>query len=308
VPLAPLTSFGIGGPARFLVQAAGPAEVRLALAFAAQRGLPFFLMGGGSNLLVSDQGFGGVVIRMGCGGMRREGTTVEVEAGADLTGLVHATADWGLAGLEPLAGIPGLVGGAVRGNAGAYGGCLGECCESVRLLDATTFEEQELSGAECDFAYRTSRVKEHPEFVVLSVRLALKPAPVAEIRQRVAATLAKRAARGLQCERSVGSFFMNPTVRDPELIARFEAEQKVRSREGRLPAGWLIDLAGLRNERVGAVQVSARHANYLVNLGGATAREVLLLARLVKERVFLATGVHLQEEVCRLGFLPRDLG
>lgn len=307
VLLAPFTSFGIGGPARYLAEVRDADQLREALRFARDQGLPFFLMGGGSNILVSDRGFGGVVIRLSGGAVRREGNEVEAEAGVDLTGLVHATADWGLSGAEPLAGIPGLVGGAVRGNAGAYGGSLGEVCQTVRVLDSGTLEELSLGGQACRFAYRNSRFKEEPGLVVLSARLVLTPAPVEETRQRVAATLAKRAARNLQCEGSVGSFFMNPRVEDQELIARFEQHQKVHSREGRIPAGWLIDQASLRGERVGGAQISALHANYLVNAGGASARDVLLLARLVKERVRQATGVRLEEEVSRLGFSAEEL-
>lgn len=307
IPLAPSTTFGIGGAARFYAEVADARELREALDFARHQGLPFFLMGGGSNLLVSDAGFPGVVLKSTGRGVRREGAEVVVEAGVELIGLVHRCAEWGLAGVETLAGIPGLVGGAVRGNAGAYGGSLGEACASVRVLDAETLEERTLSGEECRFGYRDSRFKRDPVLVVLETRLRLTPAPVGELKERVAATLAKRAARRLDCERSVGSYFTNPSVADRDLVARFESEQRVRAREGRLPAGWLIDQAGLRNLRVGGAQVSGVHANYLINTGGANAHDVLTLARLVKERVCAATGVRLVEEVSRLGFRPEEL-
>jgi UDP-N-acetylmuramate dehydrogenase len=307
IPLAPFTSFGIGGPARYFAQAGSADELRDALLLARQQGLAYYLLGGGSNLLVSDRGFDGLIIRVNFDAVRRAGEVIEAEAGADLTGLVHQAATWGLSGMESLAGIPGMLGGAVRGNAGAYGSCIGEVCTSVRALNAETLDFVTLGREECRFAYRESRFKREPWLIVVSALLALAPGAPEEFRQRVEATLARRAARNLQCEKSVGSFFMNPVVADPELVGRFESDQKVHSRDGRVPAGWLIDQARLRNLRVGAAMVSALHANYLINTGGARAEEVLALARLVKERVRAVTGVQLQEEVSCLGFPPEAL-
>jgi UDP-N-acetylmuramate dehydrogenase len=303
--LAPFTSFDIGGPARYLAEASSAEELREALNFARAEGLDYYLLGGGTNLLVSDAGFDGLVVRVRLEGIKRSGELIEAEAGADLTGLVRQTAGWSLSGIESLAGIPGLLGGAVRGNAGAYGCCIGESCREVRALDVRTLEFVSLGQGECDFSYRDSRFKRERGLVVVSALLALTPGSQGEIEEKIAATLAKRAARNLQCEKSVGSFFMNPTVGDPELVRRFESDQKTRARDGRIPAGWLIDQAGLRNLRVGAAMVSELHANYLINTGGASAREVLALARLVQQRVRAATGVHLQNEVSCLGF-PTD--
>jgi UDP-N-acetylmuramate dehydrogenase len=305
VPLAPFTSFGIGGPARYLAEVTSAAELRDALLFARQKGLPYYLLGGGTNLLVSDSGFNGLIIRVKFDAVRQTSNLIEAEAGADLTGLVHQAAGWGLLGVESLAGIPGLLGGAVRGNAGAYGGCIAEVCSGVRALDAETLQWVSLSREECRFGYRESRFKREPRLIVVSATLELLPGSPEEIRERVKATLARRAARNLQCEKSVGSFFMNPVVSDSGLIKRFETDQQVRSRDGRVPAGWLIDQAGLRNQRFGAAVVSALHANYLINTGGASAQEVLALARTIKERVRAVTGVQLREEVSCLGF-PAD--
>jgi UDP-N-acetylmuramate dehydrogenase len=307
IPLAPFTSLGVGGPARYFAEARSLDELREALETARERGLPFYLLGGGSNLMISDRGLPGLVVRMLCDAVQRLPDGVRAEAGADLTALVHQAADWGLAGLEPLAGIPGSLGGAVRGNAGAYGGSISEVCAEVTVLDARSLELANFPPEECRFSYRSSRFKEDAALIVVAARLRLEPAAAEEIREQVAATLARRAARHLSCCGSAGSFFMNPLVRDRALLERFEREQQVRSREGRIPAGWLIDQAGLRSLKVGAAQVSPWHANYLVNTGGASARELLELARLVKVRVKAATGVELAEEVSRLGFAPDEL-
>jgi UDP-N-acetylmuramate dehydrogenase len=302
VPLAPFTSFVIGGPARYFAAVASVAELREALLFARSKGIAFGILGGGSNLLISDGGFDGLVIRLKMEGVRVSGHSIEAESGVDLDLLVHDAAGRGLCGMESLAGIPGLLGGAVRGNAGAYGSCIGEVTTTVFALQAETLELLALSREECGFAYRSSRFKRDPGLVVVSALLSLSPGDAAESLSKAEATIARRTAKGLQCEKSVGSYFMNPVVADEELIRRFEADQQMRCRESRIPAGWLIDQAGLRNTRVGAAMVSARHANYLINTGNASADEMLRLARLIKSGVRSAMGVRLQEEVSCLGF------
>ena len=301
VPLAPYTSFDIGGPARFFAAATSVAELREALLFARGEGLRIALLGGGSNLLVSDAGFDGLVIRLKLEGITVSGNEVEAQAGVELNGLVDRTAGWGLCGMESLAGIPGLLGGAVRGNAGAYGSSMGEVTATVFAIDAESLDLLAVDREDCGFDYRSSRFKRDPRLIVVSALLTLSPGDPEEIRRRVEATIARRTAKKLQCEKSAGSFFMNPVVTDVELIRRFEAEKEVRCRDSRIPAGWLIDQAGLRNTRVGAAMVSAEHANYLVNTGKASADEMVRLASLIKSGVRSATGVQLQEEVSCLG-------
>jgi UDP-N-acetylmuramate dehydrogenase len=306
VPLAPFTSFDIGGPARFFATAENVSGVREALLFARSKGLPFSILGGGTNLLISDDGFDGLIIRLKLEGVTVSGDHIKADAGVDLSGLVHRTADWGLCGMESLAGIPGLLGGAVRGNAGAYGSCIGEVTETVFALHAESLELLALDREECAFAYRMSRFKRDPRLIVVSALLALTPGDAGEVRRKVEATRAKRSARNLQCDKSVGSFFMNPVVTDADLIRRFETDQELCCRDSRIPAGWLIDQAGLRSTRVGAAMVSALHANYLINTGTASADEMVRLARLIKRGVRAALGVQLQEEVSCLGFPPNE--
>lgn len=308
VPLAPLTSLQIGGPARFFTTAYSIPDLREAVTFAHESNIPFAVLGGGSNVLFSDDGFDGLVIKLKLEGVAVAGDYVKAEAGVDLTWLVHRTGDWGLGGIESLAGIPGQVGGAVRGNAGAYGSCIGDFCVRIFALESDSLELVALDRQECRFKYRSSRFKEDPRMIVVSALLGLSPGNQEEIRRKVQATLERRAARNLQCERSVGSFFMNPVVTDPELIGKFETDQHARCRESRIPAGWLIDQAGLRNTSIGGATVSPSHANYLINGGTATACEMLRLASLVRSRVQAAMGVALREEVSCLGFpAPIDL-
>ncbi|MBU5636725.1 UDP-N-acetylmuramate dehydrogenase [Geomonas sp. Red69] len=301
VPLAPFTSFRVGGPARFLIGARTLRELREALRFADRMKLPFCILGGGSNLLVSDEGFPGVAIRLLMNRVTRSGGMVRVQGGFDLTALVHRTVGWGLSGLESLAGIPGTVGGAVRGNAGAYGGAIADALATVSALDAATLHSVTLRRDQCAFGYRDSRFKRDPGLIVVGALLALTPGDRDEIGTKVAETLAKREAKQLSCDLSAGSFFMNPVVDDAGLIRRFEEDQGVRCRECRIPAGWLIDQAGLRSLRVGGAAVSHRHANYLVNTGAATAAEIVELARQVRKEVQVKLGVVLREEVSPLG-------
>lgn len=301
VPLAPFTSLRIGGPARFMVRAGSRIQLLNALRFAQQGDLPFCILGGGSNLLVSDDGFDGVAVRLFLDGVTVSGSQVRVEAGFDLTTLVHKTAGWGLSGLESLAGIPGTVGGAVRGNAGAYGGAIADVLTTVTAIDTATLTRVELGGEESGFGYRDSRFKRDRSLVVVEALLSLTPGAPEEIAARIAGTLAKREAKQLSCDLSAGSFFMNPIVSDPELIGRFEEDQGVRCRACRIPAGWLIDQAGLRDLRVGGAAVSHKHANYLINTGSATAADMVALARLVRGEVQAKLGVLLQEEVSTLG-------
>jgi UDP-N-acetylmuramate dehydrogenase len=301
VPLAPFTSLNIGGPARFFASARNVTELREALLFARSQKLSFHILGGGTNLLVSDAGFDGLIIRPQLEGIGVSGDRVLAGAGINLTELVQRTAQWGFCGMESLAGIPGLLGGAVRGNAGAYDSCIGKVTETVFALQAETLELLALNREKCTFAYRSSRFKRDPRLIVVSAELTLLPGDAAESRRKVEATMAKRSAKKLHCQKSVGSFFVNPLVTDEELIRRFESDQKVRCRDGRIPAGWLIDQAGLRNTRSGGATVSPLHANYLINAEKATACEMVRLANLIKRGVHAALGVQLQEEVSYLG-------
>lgn len=302
VLLAPFTTFRIGGPARYFARARTVQQVRLALRFAQDQALPFCFLGGGSNLLVSDDGFEGLVVQLLIDAVSVDGATVSVEAGYDLTRLVLDSARWELSGLESLAGIPGTVGGAVRGNAGAYGGAIGDVVTSVSVLDTATLDVVTMPREECSFAYRDSQFKRDPWLAVMGTVLTLSPADPGAIRRSIEQTLAKREAKQLSCDLSAGSFFMNPVVQDAELIKSFEADHGVSCRECRIPAGWLIERAGMRDLRVGGAAVSHRHANYLVNTGGASAAEMTELARRIKAGVLEKLGVLLHEEVSTLGF------
>ncbi|HEX8974495.1 MAG TPA: UDP-N-acetylmuramate dehydrogenase [Patescibacteria group bacterium] len=302
ITLAPLTSFRIGGEARFYVEVKSVEELREALDFAKEKKLDFYVLGGGTNLLVSDKGFAGIIIRMKINEICADDETLTVSAGVPLIKAINVSAAEELAGLEPLAGIPGTVGGAVRGNAGAFGSEIAKFIQSVKALNSKTGEMEIFDAAQCDFSYRSSIFKKNKDYIVISVTLKLQKGSQEEIQKKISETVAKRTSRGLHGVKSAGSFFMNPVVSDPELCALFEKENGVAQKDDKLPAGWVIDQADLRGKKIGGAQISELHANYIINADNATAEDVIMLVSFVKQQVRDKFGVQLNEEVNYLGF------
>ena len=300
--LAPFTSFQIGGPAQYFARVGSIDDIAEALAFAQRKQLPIFILGGGSNLLISDQGIRGLVIRIENGGVFRDEMTIVAGAGAPLSGVVEFAADQGLAGIETMAGIPGSVGGAVRGNAGAFGTDIGSHVASVIAFHQKTLETKVFSREECQFSYRNSFFKQHPEWIIFGVSIELTAGDPEPLRAVAAETVAKREAKHPQAAQCAGSFFMNPAVTDDLLRAEFTAETKITPKDDKLPAGWVIQHVGLRGKRVGGAQVSDIHPNYIVNTGTATAEDVIILASLIKQKVRTELDIQLKEEVQMVGF------
>ncbi|MCB9595540.1 MAG: UDP-N-acetylmuramate dehydrogenase [Sandaracinaceae bacterium] len=327
VPLAPRTSLELGGPARFFVEATDDTMVAEALAWAARRGVPARVLGGGSNLVVADAGFDGLVIEMAQRDLQIDGNRVRAAAGEPWDVLVARCVDAGLAGLECLSGIPGRVGATPIQNVGAYGQEVAETIRAVRALDRATGHEQLLTPAQCAFGYRDSMFKRDPDrFVVLEVTFelvaggapALRYAELArafegdaspslsEVREKV---IALRRTKSMVIDasdpnrRSAGSFFTNPIVA-PEVadavVAASEAPvPRWPTEDGRvkLAAGWLIEQAGMsKGTRRGAVGISSAHALGLVHHGGGTTAQLLALADEVRDAVRARFGVTLERE------------
>jgi UDP-N-acetylmuramate dehydrogenase len=339
VPLAPLSTLGVGGPARYYFRATDPDAVASALAWADERKLPVFVLGGGSNVLVADEGFPGLVLHVAIRGVAFIGDgDLHASAGEPWDALVAAAVERGWAGLECLSGIPGLVGATPIQNVGAYGQDVSETIASVRALDTATGEMVSLDTAACRFGYRDSRFKreDRGRYVILGVTFRLRPggAPalrypelvrhfdalgrgpslaetrnaVIEIRRRKSMVIDP----GDPNRQSVGSFFMNPVVAaaDAEEVRRVlraggRAEDADRmpafptADDGRvkLSAAWLIERAGLqRGHARGAAGISTNHTLALVNRGGATAQEMVALAREVRQRVQDTFGIVLVPE------------
>lgn len=302
VPLAPLTTFRIGGPARYFTEVNSEEELREALQFAKDKQLEFFILGGGSNLLVSDKGFSGLMIKMRLGGIKIENDALEAESGVPLAKVVRDSIENSLTGMEWATGIPGTLGGAIRGNAGAYGGEMKNALESVKVLDAETMDIKVFKNTECDFQYRHSMFKNSPKLIILSARLKLKRGTKEESQKKAQEIISQRIKNLPQGVPSAGSFFINPVVKNEQLIKEFEEEKGVKTKNGKLPAGWLIEKADLKGKKVGDAVVNDMQANYILNGGNAKAEDVVILTSLIKQKIRVKYGVQLKEEVQFVGF------
>jgi UDP-N-acetylmuramate dehydrogenase len=299
VPLAPLTTFEIGGAARYLVKVRTEEQIRDALSFAKEKNLRYVVLGGGSNVLVPDEGIDGLVIRIVGNLFSHSEGAVDAWAGTNLLELIRSVGAQGYGGWEKLAGIPGSIGGAVRGNAGAFGPEIKDFVTTVRALNAETGETREFSNAKCDFSYRHSFFKDHSEWIIARVQLQLERISSDISLHLAEETIAEREKRHLQNVRAAGSYFMNP-VAPREIQELFEKEKNVKSREGRVPAGWLIEKAGMKGATVGGAIASLQHPNYLVNQGTASAANVRALADKVRVAVRSQLNIQLQEEAAVL--------
>ena len=274
-PLAAYTTWRIGGPAELLASPADRDDLLSAIAWAARRGVPWRVLGNGSNLLVSDAGVRGLVVRLrkALDDIRIDGTAVSAGAGASFPGLANRTARHGLAGLEFAAGIPGTVGAAIVMNAGWHEFETGNVVSAVEVLESDG-SVVPYDRARCTFGYRTSAFRV-AGVVVLGAELQLTPDEPSAIQARLDAFAASRKAHQPTELPSCGSVFLKP--------------------EGDF-AGRLIESAGLKGRRIGDIQVSPKHANFFVNLGHGTAKDALALVELVEAEVLKASGVRLTRE------------
>ena len=295
VPLAPLTTFQIGGLARYFCEVADEAGVREVLGWAREHGVPFFVIAGGSNLLVPDEGLDGLVIRIVGEEFDVTEKGVEASAGCNLLSLIKAASAEGLGGWEKLAGIPGTIGGAVRGNAGAFGPEIKDFVTWVRAINTKTEDVREFSNAECAFEYRMSFFKKNPEWIILDAHLSLCQGETLTLKRQIDETIKEREKRHIQNVKAAGSYFMNP-VAPLHIVSMFEYEKNTTSRGGRVPAGWLIEKAGMKGAKLGGAQVSPQQANYIINADNATAEDVRELAAKVKEEVRRQFDIALVEE------------
>lgn len=302
-PMAKHTNFRIGGPARWFARVESEVELARALDEIDARGVPWVALGGGSNMLVADEGFDGVVLQMAMREVRVEGTRVTAEAGAMMTGLARVTAEAGLAGLAWAISLPGTVGGAVRGNAGCFGGETKDHLAGVRVLRGNKFLD--VPAADLRMGYRRSALKGSRD-IVLSATFELPPGEPAALKAAHAEILAKRKASQPSSAGSAGCLFKNVELDTEEKVQRAQAlvdipgaKEMLASR--RVSAGWLIDKAGLKGTRVGDAQVSETHGNFIVNLGAATAADVRALAERAKGAVRERFGMELEEEVQWVG-------
>lgn len=280
-PLSRHSTFRVGGPADMLCLPETRFDLLEIINLATLRSLPWIMLGNGSNVIFDDEGFRGIVIKIKGSTpengtlwhLNREQDRVHAGAGVGLARLAWFTAAFGMSGLEFSTGIPGVVGGSVRGNAGAHNDALGEYIESIELLTPPNTIST-ISAEEAGFSYRHSNID--PQAIITGVVFKLKPDNTDMIRERITEFTSYRKRTQPSAEQSAGCMFKNPKGDS---------------------AGRLIDLTGCKGMNVGGAAISERHANFMVNRGGARTADTLRLIDLVRERVFLETGVELELEV-----------
>ncbi len=298
VPLARHTRFGVGGPADLYAETGAEDAFLEALHAAQAVGIPVMVIGGGTNLIVSDRGYRGLVLRYRGDSLRAEGNRVNAGAGAELQSLVDFTVDRGLKGLETLAGIPGWTGAAIYGNAGAYGHSIAERVACVRFFDGRGVRA--FSNAECQFAYRESTFKRHKEWIVFTAELELEPADRDDLRRIADGIVKVRNEKFPVTMQCAGSIFKNLLLRDlPPAVAAQVPVEAVR--EGKVPAAWFLEQVGAKGIQRGDIHVADYHANLIYNAGHGTAADLCSLIQDLKTRVRARFGFDLEEEVQYVG-------
>ncbi len=275
-----------------LANVSTPEALAETLQLAKNSGTRHAIIGGGTNLIVDDQGFPGVIIRYAPKNIEIDGTKVRVEAGAVLQDLIDTTIAAGLRGLETMTGIPGWVGGAIYGNAGAYGHSIQESIESVRFFDGS--KTCELCSEKLSFSYRTSVFKSYKDWVILDALLNLEKADPAELRATADGILKIRNEKYPPTMKCAGSIFKNLLLAD--LPPGVTVPEKV-VREGKVPSAYFLEAAGAKGLAIGGLRVADYHANLIYNEGGGSSRDLWNLIETLKVGVWEKFGVKLEEEV-----------
>jgi UDP-N-acetylmuramate dehydrogenase len=327
IPLAKYTTFKIGGRAKYFFTAKTKEDLIKAVAMAKKLKLPFFILGRGSNLLVSDEGYEGLIIKFEIPNSKIQiksktefpfmetkvkkrikpsspiqNPKIYVEAGAMLGELANATANAGLSGLEWAAGIPGTVGGAIYGNAGAFQKSMKDIIEKVEVFDTEELRIKNYELSDCRFGYRESIFKRNKNLIILSAKIKLKKGKKKEIQKKIKEYLNYKKEKQPLNYPSAGSVFKNFTQSRNKICGAGPKELKRFKKMGAIPAAWLIDKCGLKGKKIGEAQISKIHANFIVNLGGGKAKNVIRLINLAKKKVKKKFKINLEEEIQHLGF------
>ncbi len=299
VSLAEYSNYRIGGPARYFCEAANEDQIREAVMFAREQKAPLFVLGGGTNLLIADAGFNGLVLKLTAAQIAADGEQVTAGAGVSVADLLKFTIAHSLSGLEWAGGLPGTLGGAIRGNAGAFQGEIKDRIVSAESFDVETLTTITRENAACKFAYRNSIFKEkNGREIILGATLKLEKGDLQKIAAGVQEKINYRLERHPMEYPNIGSTFKNVDLQLVPNVWR-QAVAKVIKVDPFpvVPTAYLISEAGLRGTQHGGAMVSQKHPNFIVNLGGAKAADVNFLIAAVKEGVFEKYGIRLEEEI-----------
>ena len=304
INLAEFTTFKIGGRAKFFLEVKSLSDLKSAVKWAKSKSQLIFILAGGSNVLVSDKKINGLVIKLALNKLKVKGEIMFCQAGVYLSQLLKTASQKGLSGPEWAMGIPGTVGGAIRGNAGAFGYQISQSVLKVKVYDILTNKFLILSKAQCHFTYRHSIFKEKKNLIICQIELKFKKAAKEEIQSQLNDYKNYR-YRSQPREPSAGCIFQNLTLKQlqqsqPALAKKLETKKIVKA--GKIGAGWLIEQSGLKGHRQGGAEISQKHANFIVNTGKTRAGEVIKLINLIKKKVRKKFGVKLKEEIEYFGF------
>mgnify|MGYP001601983764 CR=1 FL=1 len=305
--MAPHTVFKIGGPAKFFVEAHNRDDFIAALRAAGSLGLPWMVLGAGSNVLVSDRGFPGFVVHPVGGTIRINGHLIQADGALSMARVAAESLKAGLSGFEWAVGVPGTIGGSARGNAGCFGSEMKDAIRAISVFNTVSGEVEEWAPEAAEFGYRDSIFKRRPEFAILSATLELRPLASRREGEELVRDYTLRRSKNQDIgSQSAGCVFKNipwdrRDINREKLLERFPGIPPSGTVPG-ISAGFLIDQAGLRGYQIGGVKISERHGNFFINAGQATAEEVVMLIGLAKERVHRFCGLLLEEEIQYVGF------
>jgi len=303
VSLAPFTTFKVGGPAEYFFIAKTKEDLIEAVKAAQKESLPFFVLGGGSNLLVSDEGYKGLVVKLEISDIRCKNNEIYAGAGAELKDVVKCSLDNSLTGLEWASGIPGTVGGAIYGNAGAFGSFIEDVIKNVRALDTNELKTRDFPRESCEFSWKGSVFKDKKNLIILAATLILEKGNKKDIEAKIGENINYRKEKHPLDYPSAGCIFKNvkSQISNSELLKEFPEIEEF-NKKGYIPAGFLVEKSGLKSKKIGGAQISEKHANFIINTGDAQAKDIMNLIKLVKHEVKDRFGVGLEEEVRYIGF------
>lgn len=298
VPLKNYTTYKIGGPAKYFFVAKTKEDLMAAVKIAKKLKLSVFILGGGSNLLISDKGFNGLVIMINILGVESKGSKLIVGAGEKLVKLSYLSADKSLSGLEWATSIPGAaIGGSIYGHAQAFGTKISSIVESVQVIDSKTLKLKTFTNKECQFSLKNSIFKKNKNLIIVSAVLNFKKGKKEEIKKKIKEFLDYRRNKHPIEFPTPGSAFVNPEIKikNKKLLKEFP-ELNGFNKLGIIAAGFLIAKSGLAGKKIGNAQISEKHSNFIVNLGGAKAKDVLALMNLARKKVKNNFGISLKRK------------
>lgn len=303
ITLKNYTTYKIGGPAKYFFIAKNKENLILALKIAKKLKLPIFILGGGSNILISDKGFLGLVIKIEISDILINKNKALVGAGVNLVKLSYMLAESGLSGLEWAGGIPGTVGGAIHGNAHAFGTKISDSVVSIETINSKNLKFKKFIKNQCNFSLKNSIFKKNKNLIIISAVLKFKEKNKEEIRNEIKKFLEHRRDRHPMNFPSAGSTFVNldKNIKNKNILKKFP-EIKEYNKRGSIPSWYLIKKSGLSGVRIGKAQISEKHCNFIINLGDAKAKDVISLINLAKKRVKKNFNILIEPEIQLVGF------